>query len=150
MIRAHILPESTIYTDEAPGYDRVTSLRSDDGKPLGYQHRQIHHASKVYVVGDVHTNNIEGFWSLIKRGIGETHHAVSQKFLQSYLDEYVFRYNRRNVEPSDVQVDFGEGFEVRGGKIARLRREWKSARVNGKRVFSLVSVSDFFFAIPCP
>jgi len=49
-------------------------------------------------MGDVHTNTVEGFWSLIKRGIGGTHHAVSQKFLQSYLDEYAFRYNRRNVD----------------------------------------------------
>lgn len=97
MIREHVLPESTIYTDEAPVYDRVTKLKSDAGKPLGYQHRRIHHASKVYVVGDVHTNTIEGFWSLLKRGIGGTHHSVSQKFLQSYLDEYAFRYNRRNV-----------------------------------------------------
>jgi transposase len=48
-------------------------------------------------MGDVHTDAVEGFWSLIKRGIGGTHHAVSQKFLQSYLDEYAFRYNRRDV-----------------------------------------------------
>jgi len=105
MIREHVLPESTIYTDEAPGYDRVTSLKSESGKPLGYSHRRIHHASKVYVVGDVHTNTIEGFWSLLKRGIGGTHHSVSQKFLQSYLDEYAFRYNRRNVpEPMFKQI----------------------------------------------
>jgi hypothetical protein len=46
-------------------------------------------------VGDVHTNTIEGFWSLVKRGIGGVYHSVSQKYLQSYLDEYSFRYNRR-------------------------------------------------------
>jgi hypothetical protein len=44
-----------------------------------------------------HTNTIEGFWSLVKRGIGGSHHAISQKFLQSHLDEYAFRYNRRDV-----------------------------------------------------
>ena len=50
------------------------------------------------MVGDINANTIEGFWSLIKRGLSGTHHAVSQKYLQSYLDEYGFRYNRRNVE----------------------------------------------------
>jgi hypothetical protein len=62
-----------------------------------YQHRRINHSSGIYVMGDVHTNTIEGFWGLIKRGIGGSHHAVSQKFLQTYLDEYTFRYNRRDV-----------------------------------------------------
>ena len=46
-------------------------------------------------MGDVHTNTIEGFWSLVKRGIGGVYHSVSRKYLQSYLDEYTFRYNRR-------------------------------------------------------
>ena len=45
--------------------------------------------------GDVHTNTIEGFWSLVKRGISGTHHSVSAKHLQGYLNEYVWRYNFR-------------------------------------------------------
>ncbi len=83
-----VLPASTVYTDEAPAYDQV--------RRAGYQHKRIHHASKVYVQGDIHTNTIEGFWSLVKRGIGGTHHAVSAKYLQGYLNEYVWRYNARN------------------------------------------------------
>ena len=51
---------------------------------------------KIYVMGDVHTNTIEGFWSLVKRGIGGVYHSVSAKYLQTYLDEYSFRYNRRD------------------------------------------------------
>jgi hypothetical protein len=47
-------------------------------------------------MGDVHTNTIEGFWSLVKRGIGGVYHSVSKKYLQEYLNEYSFRYNRRN------------------------------------------------------
>ena len=47
------------------------------------------------MVGDVHTNTVEGFWSLIKRGIGGVYHAVGRGYLQSYLDEYSFRYNHR-------------------------------------------------------
>jgi len=91
MVREHVMPKSTIYTDELHAYSGIEKM------DRGYKHRRIHHSARVYVVGDVHTNTVEGFWSLIKRGIGGTHHAVSQKFLQAYLDEYAFRYNRRNV-----------------------------------------------------
>jgi transposase-like protein len=105
MVREYVLPESTVYTDELNSYKGIEKLRGKDGKPAGYQHRRINHSAGVYVSGDVHTNTIEGFWSLIKRGIGGTHHAVSQKFLQSYLDEYSFRYNRRDVpEPMFKQI----------------------------------------------
>ncbi len=93
-IEARVLPEASIYTHEAAAY---TPLESK-----GYHHRRIHHAAKVYVDGEVHTNTIEGFWSLVKRGIGGTHHAVSAKYLQGYLNEYVWRYNRRD----DGQAQF--------------------------------------------
>ncbi len=69
---------------------------------MGYEHKRIHHSSRVYVVGDIHTNSVEGFWSLIKRGIGGVYHSVSQKYLQSYLDEYSYRYNRRGTYGLDL------------------------------------------------
>jgi transposase len=97
MVREYVLPSTTIYTDEARTYDGIKFMRNRERRSMGYVHHRIHHSSKVYVRGDVHTNTIEGFWSLIKRGIGGTHHSVSEKFLQDYLDEYAFRYNRRNV-----------------------------------------------------
>jgi transposase-like protein/ribosomal protein L37AE/L43A len=104
LVREYVLPESTIFTDELKNYNGIPELCDGDTN-RGYQHRRINHSAGVYVVGDVHTNTIEGFWSLIKRGIGGTHHAVSQKFLQSYLDEYAFRYNRRDVpEPMVKQI----------------------------------------------
>ena len=62
----------------------------------GYQHSRIHHSSNVYVRGDVHTNTIEGFWSLVKNGLRGVYHSVSEKYLQSYLNEYAWRYNHRN------------------------------------------------------
>jgi transposase len=88
-VREHVLPASTVYTDELPAYNTLAANRT-------YNHRRIHHSSRVYVMGDIHTNSVEGFWSLIKPGIGGVYHAVSQKYLQSYLDEYSFRYNRRD------------------------------------------------------
>jgi transposase-like protein len=101
MAREYIIPESTVYTDEMASYDGITSIQRKDGQGnAGYEHRRINHSSKVYVVGDIHTNSVEGFWSLIKRGIGGVYHQVSQKFLQNYLDEYSFRYNHRHdIEP---------------------------------------------------
>jgi transposase len=90
MVKEHVLPETTIYTDEYMPYRGIGKM----GR--GYEHKRIHHSAKVYVVGDIHTNTVEGFWSLIKRGIGGVYHAVSQKYLQTYLDEYSYRYNRRD------------------------------------------------------
>jgi transposase-like protein len=84
-----VLPESTVYTDEFPIYDKLSEHAN------GYVHRRIQHTQNVYVMGDCHTNTIEGFWSLVKRGIGGVYHSVSAKYLQTYLNEYSFRYNRR-------------------------------------------------------
>ena len=60
----------------------------------------MHHGRDEWVrndiVGAVHTNTIEGFWSLIKRGIMGTFHKVSPKYLPLYVNEFSFRYNNRN------------------------------------------------------
>jgi transposase-like protein len=90
-VREYVLPKSTIFTDELPSYHGIPHMPE-----MGYVHRRINHSSKVYVMGDVHTNTIEGFWSLVKRGIGGVYHSVGQKYLQTYLDEYSYRYNRRD------------------------------------------------------
>ncbi len=82
-----VLPETLIYTDEWVGYNRL-------GK-MGYRHRRIKHKARVYVEGDTHTQAIEGFFGLVKNAIRGVHHGVSHKWLQGYLNEYVFRYNRR-------------------------------------------------------
>jgi len=82
-----ILPESTVFTDEHPSYT---------GLDKTYTHHRIQHAAGVYVKGDVHTQTIEGFWSLVQNGIRGVYHSVSKKYLQTYLNEYAFRYNRRD------------------------------------------------------
>jgi len=87
-MRKRVLPSSTVYTDELGGYKSTEAS--------GYTHRRINHSEGVYVAGDVHTNTIEGFWSLVKSGIRGTHHAVSAKWLQGYLNEYAWRYNHRD------------------------------------------------------
>ncbi|HEX8743961.1 MAG TPA: IS1595 family transposase [Thermoleophilaceae bacterium] len=84
----HVLPGSMIFTDEWPSYLGL------EGKSYG--HRRVKHAEQVYVSGDLHTQTIEGFWSLFKNGVRGVYHAVSTTYLQDYLNEYAFRYNRRN------------------------------------------------------
>lgn len=85
-----VSPNAILYTDEFPAYNHMARL--------GYRHLRVEHGAKVFAQGNIHTNSIEGFWSLVKRGISGVYHAVSPKYLQSYLDEYTFRYNHRADE----------------------------------------------------
>ena len=87
-VSTSVKPASTVYTDDAKVYRKL---------PMhGFEHHRINHSENVYVSGDVHTQNIEGFWSQVKRGINGVYHSVSVKYLQSYVDEYVWRFNHRN------------------------------------------------------
>lgn len=79
---------SNFYSDEWLGYNGLNSR---------YNHRIIDHAKKQYVDGDVHTNTIEGFWSIFKRGIIGIYHKVTRKHLQLYCNEFEFRYNNRDL-----------------------------------------------------
>lgn len=88
-IKAGVHSTAIVYTDEWKSYDPL-------GK-MGYQHKSVQHTQHIYVSGDVHTNTIEGFWSLLQRGISGVYHGVSAKHLQSYCDEYTFRYNNRDA-----------------------------------------------------
>jgi len=89
LIQTHVIPASgTVYTDELSSYNRLSRT--------GYTHERVRHSARVYVSGNAHTNTIEGFWSLVKRGISGVYHSVSRTYLQSYLDEYAFRYNHRD------------------------------------------------------
>ncbi len=92
IINKNIAKKTIIYTDEFPTYDHLTYI--------GFNHQRINHRAKQYVRGQVHVNNIEGFWSQIKRGINGVYHSISPKYLQSYLNEYAFRYNHRFDETS--------------------------------------------------
>ena len=94
-IKKHVEPGCTIYSDEYQSYALIGRLTGDDGAALGYKHDTVKHGQDEYVRGDVHTNGVEGFWSLIKNGIRGVYHQVSPEYLQTYLDEYSFRYNRR-------------------------------------------------------
>jgi transposase len=93
----HVLPSSMIFTDEWKGYTNRVG-----GKYLA--HKRIKHEDRVYVSGDVHTQTIEGVFSLMKNGIRGTYHSVSSRWLQGYLNEYAWRYSRRG-EPGQSMFD---------------------------------------------
>jgi transposase-like protein len=76
-----------IYTDEHPAY---FGIQDHDTK-----HESVNHRAKEYVRGDVHTNSIENAWSLFKRSVVGSYHKVSEKHLDSYLDEFEWRFNNR-------------------------------------------------------
>jgi len=76
-----------IYTDEYRGYNDIGDENT--------RHETVNHSIKEYARGDVHTNSIEGMWSLFKRGVVGSFHHVSKKHLERYLDEFEFRFNNR-------------------------------------------------------
>ena len=77
---------SLLATDDSSGYNFL---------PPELHHEAVNHKAHQYVVGALHTNTIEGFWSLIKRGVVGTYHKVSRKYLPLYVAEFQFRYNNR-------------------------------------------------------
>jgi transposase-like protein len=79
--------ESEVFTDLMHSYNPLA---------VQYKHMTVNH-SETYVDGKAHTNTIDGFWSLVKRGIKGVYYQVGAEYLQSYLNEYAFRYNRRKV-----------------------------------------------------
>lgn len=87
-IVANVKESASLYTDECLGYKGVSRI---------YDHSIVKHNQSQYVNGRVHTNTIEGFWSLLKRSIFGIYHFTSKKHLQMYVDEFVFRYNTRST-----------------------------------------------------
>jgi hypothetical protein len=88
-VTEHVDAGCSLYTDEWGGYE---------GLGRRYQHQTINHSLRIYSRGDVHTQTIEGFFALLKNGIRGVYHNVSAKWLQGYVNEYVWRYNRRDDE----------------------------------------------------
>lgn len=77
-------------TDEWLSYRKV-------GKEMGGGHETVAHSHGEYVRGDAYTNTVEGYFSILKRGVNGTYHHVSRAHLNRYLAEFDFRYNHREV-----------------------------------------------------
>jgi transposase-like protein len=87
---------SRLFTDDFGGY---TTMHKN------YSHETVKHSSGEYVKGDAHTNSIESFWALFKRGYMGTYHQMSEKHLQRYIDEFVYRFNRRERDIGEIFAD---------------------------------------------
>ena len=95
-VREHVEAGAAIFSDELKSYD---GLESD------YQHAVINHAIE-YVNGNVHTNGMENFWSLLKRGLHGTYVSVEPFHLFRYIDEQAFRFNNRKMTDAE-RFDIG-------------------------------------------
>jgi ISXO2-like transposase domain len=81
-------PRSIVYTDEWPTYSQLHQHFAS--------HSRVRHAAGEYVIGDAYTNTIEGWFGNVKPSIKGTYRKVSHKWLQGYLNEFVWRYNAAN------------------------------------------------------
>ncbi len=104
---------TTVYTDEFPAYP--FAVRE-------YEHKVINHLEK-YVDGKIHTNGIENFWSLLKRGLSGTYIAVEPFHLFRYVDEQAFRFNHR-ISADNKPMKDGERFEIALSHVA-----WKKTHL---------------------
>lgn len=91
-INKHVKKGATVHTDEAPVYKHIKK---------NYTHESVKHALSIYVEGSVHTNTIENFWSVLKRGLYGIYHQVSEKHLERYLDEFSARFNTRSLNSNE-------------------------------------------------
>ena len=92
-IRKHVEPGSKIYTDDNRSYRHLAKQ--------GYSHDLVNHTRGEYARGDVTTNTVEGFFSILKRGVYGTFHSISKHHMHRYLAEFEFRYNHRNVDDGE-------------------------------------------------
>ncbi len=118
-IRANVKPGSEVYTDALLSYQGLGFQ--------GYMHQVIDHAEK-YVDGKIHTNGLENFWSLLKRGLKGTYVSVEPFHLFRYLDEQTFRYNNRATEENPMND--ADRFQLALSQIAGKRLTF--AEVTGK------------------
>lgn len=96
LVRQYINPtNSMLITDEYPGYNSMRDI---------LPHKSVAHR-QMYVDGMIHTNTIESFWALLKRGILGQFHKVSNQYLDRYVDEFCYRYNKRNCTQEIVFND---------------------------------------------
>jgi hypothetical protein len=110
IINDSIMPGTWIMTDEFPGYSALAD---------NYTHLVVNHLDR-YVQGNVHTQGIENFWSLLKRGLGGTYVAVEPFHLFRYVDEQAFRFNHRKDE-TGRKLNDAERFDIAMSQVIGKR-----------------------------
>ena len=110
-VRESVIPGATLFTDENRGY-----VHLGDGYGGEYKHESVRHSAKEYVDGIAHTNGIESFWSMLKRGYHGVYHNMSRKHLQRYVNEFAGRHNLRpmdTIEQMESMVNGMNGKRLR-------------------------------------
>jgi transposase-like protein len=125
-IRKHVEAGSALYTDALKSYEGLNE----------FQHGVVDHAVQ-YVDGKIHTNGLENFWSLLKRGLNGTYVSVEPFHLFRYLDEQAFRYNNRKDSEGEPLTDAGR-FDLAVRQIVGKRLTWD--HLTGKE--SLIAVAN--------
>lgn len=111
ILKAQIAADANLMTDEAKQYVKL-------GKEFA-SHESVMHSRGEYKRGNAHTNTVEGFFSLLKRGLVGTFHHVGEQHLQRYVKEFDFRYNNRKVSDAERATNALKGI---GGKRLSYRR----------------------------
>ncbi len=114
-IRRQLHPATTIMTDEAAYYTAI-------GREMG-GHEKVNHSMGEYVRGEVYTNTVEGYFSILKRGLNGIYQHVSRQHLKRYVGEYDFRYNHRDLTDGERADEALRGIE---GK----RLQYRQSRAN--------------------
>lgn len=118
ILEGNISPDAQLMTDSAPFYQKLGG---------GFKsHESVNHTIGEYVRGNVHTNSIEGFFGILKRGIGGVYQHVAPEHLPAYLNEFAFRYSYRKITDSERTVHALRGIE---GKRLTYRGITESAGV---------------------
>ncbi len=121
-ILTHVAPDSNVMTDDAAVYTHVMATEKQ------FVHQVVNH-TRQYVDGQVHTQGIENFWSLLKRQLRGTYVAVEPFHLDRYIDEQIFRYNNRKDDMGNKMSD-AERFQMAASQIVGKRLTY--AEVTGK------------------
>jgi transposase-like protein len=103
-VAANVEGGSMVYTDEHSGYAHLSP---------SYEHQTVKHSVGEYVNGQAHTNGIESFWAMLKRGYKGTYHKMSTKHLARYVTEFAGRHNVRDLDTLAQMVSLARGLEGR-------------------------------------
>jgi transposase-like protein len=106
-IIANVAKGTQIMSDDFMSYARIGKM---------FPHKSVSHARGEYVKGSCHTNSIESFWALFKRGYHGVYHFMSRKHMQKYVDEFTYRFNRRGGEMKSIFHDTVSGM-IEGTKL---------------------------------
>lgn len=121
IIKAHVAPDATLMTDESRIYN--------DTKAIVATHETVNHSKGEYVRDDAHTNTVEGFYSVFKRGMKGVYQHCAEKHLHRYVAEFDFRYSNRSklgVEDKERAVNALRG--VTGKRLTYRAGTQKASR----------------------